>query len=271
MNLPFDSRNIRYFLERNKLLEWGSFILLSLLILGPLSFLAWLVFFTSTFNVQAITIVDAREHTSEQVRELSQILIGKNILFAQTPVLEQKILSSVPQLRDVHIVRKLPGTIKIIAQEKNPALLLLNNGTYYFVDDRGIAYEEARLDTLPGTVLPIIKNNDQSGSFDLGTPVVEQAFVQFVLQGQKDVPGVTGAQVAEIRMPSLAAREVHFQLDNNWLIKFDITRPLSSQLDVLQRLLAHTISEEDRPRIEYIDLRIPSRVYYKLRGVSVPE
>jgi cell division septal protein FtsQ len=248
---------------RHWLVEWLSLLLLIALIVIPLSILTWLVFFTDTFVVRAITVVDARDHTAQAVRGLADPLLEKNILFIQTPVLEQRLLADIPQIRDIHIVRKLPGTLKIIVQEKTPALLLLSNAKYYFVDGDGIAYEEARLDTLPGTVLPIVKNNDQQARVTLGRPAVESAFIGFVQEAQETAGDIVGAQVAEIRIPSLAAREVHYTFDNNWLIRFDTTRPLVTQLGVLQRLLEHTIPEERKETIEYIDLRISNRVYFK--------
>lgn len=251
---------------RRRMVEIFSVLLLVALIAGPLSMLGWLVFFTDTFAVEAITVVDARPHTTEAVAVIGESTMGQNMLFIQTPLLERRVLAELPQVRDVHILRKLPGTLKIIIQEKEPALLLLSSATYYLVDDQGIAYEQASLDTLPGTPLPIIKNSDQTASVALGNPVLDAKFVSFVREAAEKLPDIAGAEVAEIRVPSLAAREVHVLFLNNWLIRFDTTRPLATQLDVLERLLEHTITEEEQAVIEYIDLRIPSRVYYKLRG-----
>ncbi len=261
----FGSSSLRWQGVKQRLIEWFSIGIVISLIVVPLGILTWLIFFTDTFVVSSITVVDARDHTTEQVKEIAQDLKGQNILFAQTPLLEERILGSIPQIRDVYIVRKLPATLKIVVQEKAPALLLLSGGKYYFVDAGGVAYEIARLDTLPGTVLPIIKNTDAEAQVELGRPVVSEAFVAFAAQAQASLPAVAGAQVAEVRIPSLAAREVHFLFDTNWLIRFDSTRSLDSQLDVLKRLLASNIPSEDLPRLEYIDLRIANRVYYKLR------
>lgn len=261
--LPFDKAWRLWYHWRTRVLEWASVGLLALLIIGPLTMLGWLAFFTDTFVVQAITIVDARDHTTAKVRDFTSEQQGKNILSLQTLVIEQRLLAAIPQLRDVHIVRKLPGTLKIILQEKTPALLLLSSGKYYFVDFEGIAYEEASLDTLPGIVLPVVKSSGEA-AVEIGTPAVAEGFVQFVREAQEKLPSLANAEVVETRIPSLAAREVHFLFTNNWVIKFDTTRPLASQLDVFTRLLQHTIPEEERGRINYIDLRIPNRVYYKL-------
>ena len=261
----FGFGNLRWQGLKQRLIEWLSILAVAALILVPIGMLAWLVFFTNTFAVNSVTVVDARDHTTEQVRAIAEDLMGQSILFVQTPLLEQRILGEIPQVRNVYIVRKLPATLKVVVQEKIPALLLLSGGKYYFVDAGGVAYEIARLDTLPGTLLPIIKNNDAGAEVELGRPVVNETFVTFTTRAQAELPDIVGAQVAEMRIPSLAAREVHFLFDTNWLIRFDITRSLDSQFDVLQRLLANNVSEEDLLRLEYIDLRIPNRVYYKLR------
>lgn len=231
----------------------------------PLGLLVWLIFFTPTFVIQAITIVDAREHTAAAIQEQTQTYVGKNIFFTPTDVIAKQLGTNIPQIRTVHIERKLPGTLKVVVQEKTPALLLLSSRQYYFVDVEGIAYEEARLETLPGIVLPVVKNNDQTAQLILGTQVVDRNFIDFVTVTTKDLPVITEAKVVETRIPSLAAREVHFILDNNWQIRFEVTRPPAGQLDVLKQLLANNITPDERSSLDYIDLRIPNRVYYKTR------
>ncbi len=253
-----------------QLLSCLSGLILAALVLVPLSILIWLLFFTDIFVVQAITILDARPSTTEAARAIIQRSVdrntlSKNIFFIQTDVIEADIITALPQVRTVHIARKLPGTLKALLQEKTAAVLLLSNAKYFFVDDQGIAYEEARLDTLPGNILPTVKNNDQQSHVTLGVPVVAPAFVQFVQYLQSEIPAVTQAEVAEIRIPSLSAREVHFLLENNWEIRFDVTRSAKAQIETLQKMLVSTISPEERALLEYVDLRIPDRVYYKTR------
>ncbi len=248
---------------QRQLVEWSSVAFLALLVMLPICFLGWLMFFTQTFAVSAITVVDAKPHTIESVRILLGKSIGQNILFVSTEQIEQRILREVPQVRDAHIVRKLPGTLKVIVQEKKPALLLISGGSYYFVDDEGIAYENASLDVLPGVVLPTVKNTDTKAMVRLGTNAVESSFIQFMNEALEKLPDITEANIAEMRIPSLATREVHFLLDTNWKILMDTTRSAEGQLDILFRLLEDTVTQEEKQTLEYIDLRIPNRVYYK--------
>lgn len=251
-------------------LLWLPAIALLALVLVPLCLLGWLIFFTDIFVVQAITVTDARPHTTQSVRQIIaeyiiQNPVSKNIFFIQSDSLEQQIAGRLPQVRTVHVARALPGTVKAIVQEKTAALLFVSNATYYFVDDQGIAYEEARLETLPGTILPTVKNIDSGSQVTVGVPVVAKSFVDFVQFMDHELPAMAQAAVVEIRIPSLSAREVHFLLSNNWVIRFDVTRPPAGQLETLKKLLAGTVPPEEQQRLEYIDLRIPDRVYYKTK------
>lgn len=252
---------------------WAPAALLVAVVVGSVVLTIWFIFFTDAFLVQSITVLDARPHTTTAVRQAVESHLPhaadsrwfRTVFFVPVASLESKIMTTIPQVRTVHITRVLPGTIKVVIQEKTPALLLLASGKYYLVDQEGIAYEEARLDTLPGTVLPTVKTNDQGAQVTIGGPVVSQSFVGFVQTVQEKIPGATGGQAAEIRIPSLAAREVSFRLDNNWEIRFDVTRPAQTQLDTLKRLLDTSIPPEEKAALEYIDLRIANRVYYKTR------
>jgi len=267
-----------------QMLPWFSVLFLAAIIITSLGLLIWFIFYTDVFTVQAVTVVDARDHTQQTTKEIVQTHIDRlplrqNIFFVQSDAIEANIISDLPQVHTVHVTRKLPGTIKVIIQEKTPALLLLSSTQYYFVDGQGIPYEEARLETLPGTVLPIVKNNTQDSTVTLGVPAVDASFVNFVQQIQEHLPETVDAQVAAIRIPSLAAREVHFTLDNNWELRFDVTRPAAVQLDTLKRVIEQMINADNSNTdsdsanddqsntgdVEYIDLRIPNRVYYKLK------
>ncbi len=255
---------------QTKALPLLSVLLLVMVIIVPIALFSWFFFFTDMFQVQAITVIDAKSELSAQIKELissrlAQSPLGQNIFFAQTDSLETEAVSKFPQIRTIHVVRKLPGTIKAIVQEKQPALLLLSNGQYYFVDQEGVTYQEAHIADLPGIVLPTVKNDDQSSKVTLGVAAVAPSFVSFVQNIEEALPKEVSAKPAEIHIPSLAAREIHVKLDNNWLILFDATRPAASQMTVLQKLLSTTISATEASQLEYIDLRIPNRVYYKTK------
>ncbi len=249
---------------------WLSVVLLIALIVVPLGLFTWMVFGTDLFTVDTVTVLDGRDSTIAAVediveQELNRVAMNRIIFLVQTDNIESRIANSLPQIRVVHIERKLPDTLKVVLQEKTPALLLLSNGTYYFVDEAGIPYEEAQLHTLPGVVLPTVKNAAGETHVTLGVPAVAKEFVTFVRYIGEHLGESVGAKVAEIRIPSLAAREVHFILDNNWVVKFDVTREPAQQLGILARIANEMLSEEERRAVEYIDLRIPNRVYYKVK------
>lgn len=257
--------SVRWNVMLRKLMDWSSVAFLALLIIVPVIMFIWLLFFTKTFSISSVTIVDAKQNTEPEVRAIVEKSIGENILFAQTKPIEREILKKVTQIKDAHIIRKLPGTIKVVIQEKTPVLLLLSGGTYYFLDNQGIAYEEASLDSLPGIVLPVLKNSDQNTHVTLGTRAVDNQFILFITETLKKLPSTASAQVVEIQIPSLETREAHFLLDKNWTLLMDTTRSADDQLDILKRLLEHTVTAQELQTLQYIDLRIPNRVYYKSR------
>ena len=258
----------QWIILRSVILQGLSLGLLIALLLVPLGLFGWLFFFTDIFNVQAVAVVDAREETAQEItkiinEEIASSTLGKNIFFVQTDAIEELIIGRLPKVRTVHVVRKLPGTVKAIVQEKTPVLLLLSGGKYYFLDEGGIAYEAARLDTLPGVVLTTVKNDDEEAHVTIGAMAVDASLISFLQVANEDLPQLVGAQIGEVHVPSLAAREVKIILNNNWTVLFDVTRPAIGQIDVIKKLVQDTVSPEEVAAMQYIDVRIPHRIYYK--------
>lgn len=244
------------------------------LTVGPVVGLLALALSTDIFTVQAVTVIDAREDLVAAVKEvtdehLRSVPWRRAIFLVPADDIEAAIVTRLPSVRSAHVRRTLPGTLTVIIQAKEPALLLFSGGRYYFVDDQGVAYEEAQLDRLPGVVLPTIKNNDRAATVPAGTAVISEAFANFVRTAQAELPHVSGATPVEIRIPSLASREVHFLLNNNWTVRFDVTRAAATQLAVLRTVLDTTLTTAEKETLEYIDLRIPNRVYYKTRSAGI--
>lgn len=256
-----------------RIAPWISFFLLIISFVIPTGVFVWLTFFTDTFLVHAITVIDARPHTTQAVKDIMSQKLEKNqknnktahIFFINTHTLEEALMQAIPRIHSVHIVKELPSTVKVIIQEKKPKILMLASGHYYFVDEDGIVYEEAELQNLPGVVLPTIKNKQSDATITLGTPVVNKAFVSFVYAITEKLPEIVKADIVDIHIPSFATREVTFRLNNNWEIRFDTTRDPKQQLAVLNQLLSSTVTPQEKAVLEYIDLRIPNRVYYKTR------
>lgn len=248
--------------------SWAPTVFLSAIIITSISLFFWFLLATDVFVVKAVTVLDAREQTTTAIQDiveqqLAAAPFGRTIFLVQTGTIADAIRRHLPAVRTVSVIRTLPGTLRVVIQEKKPAVILLSNGTYYFVDETGVPFEEAHLETLPGIVLPTVKNDDQSAVVTIGVPAVAPSFVSFITYVQKHLPEVLAAEVVEIHIPSLAAREVHVLLNSNWRLLFDVTRDPAKQLGILQRVANELISPEEQTQLQYIDLRIKDRVYYR--------
>lgn len=245
--------------------------LLGVFIVGSFMLLLWLATKSDIFRITDVVVVGARSQTENQVVAIAQnhvasTLLPRNIFFIQSADIETDIQYQLPQISRVRVQRSLPSKIVVKVEEKKPALLLQSGAAYYLVDDQGIAFEETTLDALPGSVLPVITNDASAAHVTVGTAVFAPEVIRCVVFFQEHLAAAVGAAVAEMHIPTLAARELHVILSNNWRIKFDVRRDPALQVELLERLLNEHISPDSRTKLEYIDLRIPNRVYYKLRG-----
>ncbi len=243
-------------------------------IIFPFAVIGYFIFSTDYFRITNVTVIDARPHVEAQVREkIDQFLASEkfiipraNLLFLQKNKMEDKLEEEIYPIYAVKIQKKIPGVLKIIVQEKKPVAIFFSHSQYFYMDHKGLIFEKMSIDNLPQSSLSIIKNLEENNQIEIkiGSRVVSERFMDFILELMEKFPKqITDFLIAEISIPSVASQEVHIKTNKNFSVYFDITRTPESQLIALQKVWQEIIKEEEKEKLEYIDLRIDHKVYYK--------
>jgi hypothetical protein len=80
------------------------------------------------------------------------------------------------------------------------------------------------------------------------------------------LPERFSVSAAEFTIPSVGAEEINVRTDAGWLLLLDVRQPLADQLGALEKVVTEELAPEDLKRLDYVDLRIPGKVYYRLRN-----
>lgn len=269
------SRKTRYFVRQSpkiygnlqrKPLNWGRFWLIVKLLfwLAVLVEAVHIIFFSTFFQITKVYVTGNQFTTAESVQAL--VPMKSNIFFFNKNELAHQILEN-PVITSVNILKGLPNSLKIVLQEREPALIWESGSTANILDSNGLVFAQYPISSLP--------NNQTS----LGQYLQKTA----ILVDTKAVPVKMDQQVVSDQFISFvqeAGKEMNTLLPqfsiNHWEIgdtTYDLTMVTNSGLRVIfntlgspdpqVRNLTRLIQQENIPSHAQIDLRIDRWAFVK--------
>ena len=128
-----------------------------------------------------------------------------------------------------------------------------------YFDRHGIAFDSVTQTS--GTLL--INVSDEKGQFEkLGELVVAGDLLNLVTQTAEQLKK-TKIEALRFIVPAAEDFRLDVQTAEGWKIYLNIKDDLAKQFKSLEVFLAQKISPEKRSQLQYIDLTVPNRVYYK--------
>lgn len=223
--------------------------------------LFYLIFGSQIFDVGSIKTVGNKTLTQteldRQTREIMKAtFFGDNWLFLNTSYLADQLKHQNYQIGKIAVRKRLFTNLEIQIDERQPSLGWKSADVIYILSEDGRAFS-----TIEGSDnrLPFIV--DQTNlPVELGAQVVPKNFVNFALE---IIAGLK-RQGVEIEQASVSesTSELYIKTKKGYVIKFDSGRSAIEQLADLATLLK-LVAQQKKPVTEYIDLRIPQKVFYK--------
>lgn len=230
-------------------------ILVLFLVLG-LGVGAYLVFFTGVFSVKQVTFSGNRVLPSQHLHKLSGIDNYRNLLTLPVGAVEQN-LEKDPWIKDVTICRKLPGTVQIEVEERDPVALADFGGATFLVD--GNAYVVSKEDPQLYGHLPRI------GCGDCSVPRVDTKVGNKVLRRAIQLLGSMPIGLrAEISLVNpFDGRGLVLVSRSGYLIVYGQTDERERKDEILEAIVVD-IESKDR-NVAYVDIRVPDSPVVKMK------
>lgn len=187
------------------------------------------------------------------------------LLFLPREGLAAELRAKLPRLHTVQVTRRIPGTIVLHLQEKVPVAFVLTDGRALALDNGGLAIDTRTPEEATASGLPVVRNAQPSGDIAPGGRVVDAAVVELLHDAAVQLPDRLGVTPVELIIPSVGSQEVHVRTSQEWLIYFDARRPVAEQLRSLEQVITELLPPDDVSRLEYVDLRVAGKVFYRLR------
>ena len=239
--------------------------------LGFCCLMIYLTFFAGIFDVEAVNInqpdglkdLDILGDLNVWLSEERFFIAKKNnLLLLKEADIKAFILENFPQIKDASIDKE-KHALKVNVQERDTAGLWCRSGKCFYFDLNGVAFKESTDSS--GFVLTVIKDM-KSDIMNIGDKVSTPELISVLLKAEKLLES-SGIAVKEIIFTDSQAGNEFEAVATYKSHVFKVY--LSAEIDVERQLEAFNIAwgEKITPShkgsIEYVDLRVPDRIYYK--------
>lgn len=242
-------------------------ILFLIFLVGFLTAAVTEVFFSDFFDVKVIEVTGNESVVSEEVikaaevaavrmRPIYKLLGSRNVLFWTTKEMPEP-MEGAPQVASFKVVRDLSErsiNIEVVEREK---FVVWCEGECFWIDEKGIIFSEAP--ETEGALIKIVRVNSERRLMLGERPLPEkeiQTFVQIV-RFLDDL----GFAVASIKIEDLRFKEINVTILNGPRVLFSLLINPVFGKPVIESLKESGTWE----KIDYLDLRVDGRAYYKLR------
>jgi cell division septal protein FtsQ len=230
-----------------------------ILIIG--SGIFYLIIFSPWFQITEIQIERNREISVQKIKKVIQPLIEhqigfwntRSVFLANFKEINNILLKEFSDIAQIELKRKLPETLIVIIEERNPVAVFYHQNKRFLIDKEGIAFREIGEEQKAN----LLKIESLIGQQALKKELVEQITEIERELKQKEIP-ITEAIIVSTERLNIKTLE-------GWEIYFNLKDDISKQIFNLEVVIRERISPERRKNLQYIDLRF-DKIFIYPRG-----
>ena len=228
------------------------------------------LFFTEWFTVRTVTVTGPDNGIRVSLEAASQKWLDEKVLFVPRRAnsywfnLAANLSAwrmSQPKIDQLQIGRTSRHDYSIAFTIRQAAGIWCvdANTRCYFFDETGIAYQTVGISE--GFLFTQIKESSPR-ALALGDRVTRAERLVLLRAVEKQLQA-QALVVTQIMLTASEADEFNVQLQNGPVLKFSFLAPIEEQLEALKLLLKNQLTTTQLQTLNYIDLRIPGRIYWK--------
>lgn len=224
----------------------------------------WLIFISSVFNIQNINTSDAavldRSDALNIIFNIAPFGLGENLIILSKSRLKSELTAAFPFITDIMIKKKLFHTVVIDFHKRIQIGIWCNEMNCYFFDKDGTVFSQAQ--QTEGSL--ILKIQDLSkNNVTLGDKVLDNNQINFIIAFSGKIAENSKFKIIEFKIKPNSSIDLEAMTNNGWSIYLDEKQDPAVEVNNLLSILEEAV--KNTGNLEYIDLRIPTRVFYKLK------
>lgn len=263
--------------KAEKPLSAFSFWMLLLIFAGVASYL---LFFSPQLEIENIVVSGNQNIASSDIAAAARTALdGKykkyfsksNFFFVQKNAISSALHDKFNRLEVVAIQKKFPNALILEVKERQPEIVWCSGGVCYFVDKEGLAYAGA--DSPGGTAgssnfLTII--DDNAKPVDTGSTRIDQGFIEYLKNMDAILTDDLHFSLLDAyHTPALASGEIYAKIaaadSDGWTLKLDSSISPDETKKIIETVFDKDISQDDLKNLDYLDLSVKGKVYYKMK------
>ncbi len=189
-----------------------------------------------------------------------------NLLFISSDKLSSYLRSQFPKIETIKIEKKLAHVLNITITERKsvgiwclPAQAGTSTGVCFYFDKDGIAYAPTSVST--GFLITVI-NDNRNKNIVLGSSVSDPIWFKNILLAKEELAKIK-ISVSRFTIPADSFDEFYTVTSEGWKVLFSNSTDITKQISSLAVFLRDKLTTAKRASIQYVDLKIQDRIYYK--------
>lgn len=281
--------------EKNKKRLWKGLFGLALFFIF-VGGSGYLIIFSSIFRINKIIIQGNKEIKNDQIEKITESILAEkifnkipmaNLIFLPDNKIKNAILNNFPIIKEATFIKNFRDrslTIKIKERQPSaiwcrvlvpePSQVSSSTGqqiskelfdalpieSCFFVDEQGFVFRQAPIFS-GGPIATVYDQTIQS--IKIKDNVTNEKTLTFILEAKKELRAIN-INLTDFVIQSQSLGDLEILTPENWRIYLNINDSVSNQIGALKRVLEEEIKEK-RTQLEYVDLRVADKVYYKLK------
>jgi len=253
-----------------------SRVLFWLMFLVFIGVLVFLLLFSPLMEIDTISSDGNQDISSEEIAGQAKkaiegkyfgYLSKKNFFLVNAKEIDAALKSNFNRLEVASIEKKFPKAILIKVRERHPELVWCSGGVCYLIDGEGMAYsgatgtdEELRNQNF----LTVIDENARP--VEIGKTIIDRGYIDFLkkmsLILRDDLQLETEGSYST---PAIASHEVIVKIKEGWFLKMNSAISPEETKKIILTLFEKELPADKRQNLDYLDLRVKNKVYYKMR------
>jgi len=241
--------------------------------------LSYIIFFSPFLEIKKVYLEGVVELKYDDVYQKIEGLLNEkyfriipkdSFIILPSEKIKSELQNNFKKISAVEVEKIFPDKIRVKIVERKALLIWCSAGPCYIIDENGYAYIGVDFESdeiKQNNLLSVVDNSGRS--IDMKEKILNIGYMEFLISIKDDFEKETDIKITnEYQTGSRMAEEAWVMTEEGWRILFSSGLPLEDSITTLKTFLEKETDQDNRSKLDYVDLRAKNRVYYKFKDES---